>query len=417
MLRLPEGAGRRQNGLIMHAGIEAQSGESGERPRTATFLELFFDLAFVFALTRVAARMYGRLTMHPDLWQVTVGAGKATLLLVALFAIWHQTAWLTSRYDPDSAAVQLVVIIALVATMVMGIALLRAFSSGALAFAIAFATAQISQPLVLIALRRHERHRLELRMLIIYSIAAVPWVVGALLPGWPRALLWVLALAAVYTAPRFGWPVPGLGRSTRETRSEIAVEHLAERYQQFFLIAVGEALLVIGLTYSGVTFDARRTVAFAVSIATAILIWRIYFHRAGLIVAEAAAASANPATFGRSAANTHLVMMIGIVVTATGTKVAIEHPIEHLHPLWNLPILIGPAVFIAGRARFEYEVFGRVSPSRIVAFVALLVLTVALLATPTLVASVAAATVLATVAVADAWRAWGRPPEPAAPPM
>jgi low temperature requirement protein LtrA len=74
-------------------------------------------------------------------------------------------------------------------------------------------------------------------------------------------------------------------------------------------------------------------------------------------------------------------------------------------------ILGGPAVFLAGRARFEYEVFARVSRSRIAAIVALLAL-VPVMVTRTPLASLgAAATVLLIVAVLDARRAWGVPPE------
>jgi len=403
----------------MRTGIEIEFGspEQSDRP---TFLELFFDLVFVFALTRIVARIDEGLTSDPggnQLWDVTLGFFKAVVLLLALYAVWQGTAWSTSRYNPDSSVVQIVVIIALVCSMVMGVAMPRAFSSSGLAFAIAFCVAQISRPLLLrMAVRRPDRRALKLRMLITHSTLAVPWLAGALVTGWPRGLLWGAALVAEYILLRYGWPVPGLGRST-SSRSDIAGGHLAERYQQFFLIALGETILVIGLTYSAGNFNASRTAAFAVSVATSLLIWRIYFHRAGLILAEAVAASTHPATIGRSAANTHVLMTIGIVATAAGYEISIDHAFDHPKVSWLIPILGGPALFIAARSRLEYEVFARVSPSRIVSIVALLVLAPVVLFVPTLVTSAAAAAVLGAAAVADLRRSRGAPPEPAAPPF
>ncbi|MET9303129.1 MULTISPECIES: hypothetical protein [Micromonospora] len=69
------------------------------------------------------------------------------------------------------------------------------------------------------------------------------------------------------------------------------------------------------------------------------------------------------------------------------------------------------------RARFEYEVFGRVSPSRLVGIAALLLPVPLLVRLAPLVAAILAAVVLTVVAVADARRAWGRPPEEAATPF
>ncbi|WP_433531118.1 hypothetical protein ACQPYA_03080 [Micromonospora sp. CA-263727] len=73
-------------------------------------------------------------------------------------------------------------------------------------------------------------------------------------------------------------------------------------------------------------------------------------------------------------------------------------------------ILSGPALYLVGRSRFEYEVFNRVSPSRMIAIGLLLALIPALLRAPPLAALTAAGLILAAVAVADAQRARGNPP-------
>ncbi|WP_432954462.1 low temperature requirement protein A [Micromonospora haikouensis] len=386
----------------------------------ATFLELFFDLVYVFALTRVSARAFEDLAVEAggtSGWSPFTGTGKTLLLLLALWSVWQGTAWTTSRYDPYHFGLQAVVVTALVASMVMGVAIPRAFTVSGLAFAAAYVVAQVTRPLLLlVALGQHEYRQLKLRMLITYLFLGVLWLAGAFLPTNPRVVLWAAALAGEYLASRFGWPVPGLGRSMID-RWQVIGEHLAERYQQFFLIALGETILVAGFAYSGDPSGLARTVAFGTTIVISVLLWRIYFQRAGQILPEAVAKATRPALIGRSAADTHLVMVIGLAATAIGYELTIEHPLGHPAAAWIAMVIGGPVIFLAGRARFEYEVFGRVSPSRWIAALALLAAVPVLLHVATLVSAAAAALALLAVAVADARRAWGRPPEQPAPPF
>ncbi|MDW3848861.1 low temperature requirement protein A [Micromonospora sp. BRA006-A] len=392
---------------------------SGGGPDRATFLELFFDLVYVFALTRISARAFEDLVLEGGQtgWSAVTGGGKTLLLLLALWAVWQGTAWTTSRYDPHHLWLQVIVITALISAMVMGVAIPRAFSHGGLVFAAAYVVAQVSRPAILVlVLHKQQYRRLKLRMLITFCATGVLWLTGALLPVNARVVLWSAALLLEYLAARFGWPLPGLGRST-VSRWDIHGEHLAERYQQIFLVALGETILLAGLSFTRSPTSPGMVTAFAVALATSVLLWRIYVQRAGQILGEAVTRAAHPATIGRSAADTHLVMVIGVVATAIGYELVIEHPAGHNELPWLAVVLGGPALFLAGRARFEYEVFGRVSPSRLVGIAALLLPVPLLVRLAPLVAAILAAVVLAAVAVADARRAWGRPPEEAATPF
>ncbi|MFC4017549.1 low temperature requirement protein A [Micromonospora sp. GCM10011542] len=388
-------------------------------PGRATFLELFFDLVYVFALTRISARAVEDLVEPGGVGagMAFTGGGKTLLLLFALWAVWQGTAWTTSRYDPHHVWLQTVVITALVCSMVMGVAIPRAFSQTGLMFAVAYVVAQLSRPLILlIALGPHPYRRLKLRMAVVFAATGVLWIVGALLPTNAQVVLWAVALGAEYLAARCGWPVPGLGRATI-SRWDIAGEHLAERYQQFFLVALGETILVAGFAYSKGPYGFGHATAFVLALATSIMLWRIYIQRAGQILGEAVVKARQPATIGRSAADTHLVMVVGLAAVAVGHELVVDHPLEHPPMAWLAVVLGGPALFLAGRARFEYEVFGRVSRSRWIAILVLLVLSAPLLLLPALAAAATAVLVLLAVAVADARRAWGSPPEVAAPPF
>ncbi|MFF0154849.1 low temperature requirement protein A [Micromonospora sp. NPDC005203] len=389
-------------------------------PGRATFLELFFDLVYVFALTRISARAFEDLTDGPareHAMAALTGGGKTLLLLLALWSVWQGTAWTTSRYDPYRVPLQTVVITALVCSMLLGVAIPRAFSETSLMFAVAYVVAQVTRPVILsLALGAHPYRRLKVRMAVVFSVSGVFWITGALLSTNMQVTLWTAALALEYLAARCGWPVPGLGRST-VSKWEIAGEHLAERYQQFFLVALGETILVAGFAYSEGPYESGHVWAFALALATSILLWRIYVQRAGRILGEAVVKARHPATIGRSAADTHLVMVVGLAATAIGYELIIQHPLEQIPGPWLTMALGGPALFLAGRARLEYEVFARVSPSRWIALLVLAASAAPLLFLPAVAASAVGVLVLAVVVVVDARRARGAPPEAATPPF
>ena len=396
-------------------GTELLRREEGVAGR-ATFLELFFDLGYVFALTRVALRLLEDLTVQRHI--VLISVGETTLLFLAIWLVWSRGAWVTSRYDPRHPAIQLVLVGMMLGSMMMAVALPQAFGGRAGIFVGAYVAIQVGRPLTeILALRRNEQWRIPARIACWSTASAVPWIVGASLAQGPaRGVLWTLALALDYTGAALGHPTPRLGRTSSGEWGAVSGEHLAERYQQFLNIALGESILIMGLTFAAGDLGPDRTVAFLASFTTTILLWRIYFYRAGQVLAEAIATSSRPAGFKLSAPYTQLVMVSGILATGVGSELVIAHPLEHLDPAWLAVILGGPALFLAGRSRFEYEVFGRVSRSRVIGLLALAVLSPAMVPLPPLMVATVATVVLTGVALGDAMRARKRPPEAPSPP-
>jgi low temperature requirement protein LtrA len=376
-----------------------------EDPRRASFLELFFDLIYVFVFAELVSRLVRRLELTKgtsSAVQLVSESGKVFILLVAVWFVWWHTAWTTSRYDPKRPQIQLVVIIAVFGSLVMGLAVPRAFRIYGLVFVIAYVGTHLARAAILAFALHGERRRLKLRMLIYYSVAAVPWFIGTELHHWRRGLLWLGALLIEFFGTKFGWPIPGFKRISEEA-SVIVGEHLGERYQQIFLISIGESILGSGLALSQIGFKAGSTVAFAVSAITTVLLWRIYFQRAGLILAEAIAQAPRPHRIGQSIAATHFVMITGVVITSTGYQVALALPFTRSAD-WII-IVLGPALFLAGRTRFEYEVFGRIARSRLIALAVLVAIGPAVFRAPQLVPAIVVALVLAAVAIVDTVRA------------
>ncbi|MEV4117260.1 low temperature requirement protein A [Micromonospora sp. NPDC049645] len=380
----------------------------------ATFLELFFDLAFVVALTRVSQRFAG---LSDDTgWTLAEGFARTLLLFLALWLIWSHTTWITSRYEPEQPLIQAVVVGTMFAILVMAVTLPRAMEERAALFAAAYLIVMLVRPLVVAAaLRGHPRRLVPFRLAAWAAATAPLWLGGALGPDHLRLPLWAAALTTDYLAWTLGWPLPGLGAS-RISRWRIAGTHLADRYQQVVLIALGESILVIGTVFSGTDYSGERAAAFAVAFTTSALIWRIYFHRAGLLLSEALDRAAMPGRLGTASERTHLLIVFSVLVTSVGYELVIDDPYGPPRPGWLLFVVGGPMLFLVARARLEYEILGRVSRSRVIGLVALVLFTAALTRWAPMVGLSVVAGVLALVALLDALRGRGRPLEvPASP--
>src|SRR5207248_1912098 len=80
-------------------------------------------------------------------------------------------------------------------------------------------------------------------------------VVGSLLSGRQRDVLWAAAVAIDYAGP--GW----LTRARLRGLQQVAVAHFAERYGLFVIICLGESVVAIGLGASGRSPSAKLAAA------------------------------------------------------------------------------------------------------------------------------------------------------------
>lgn len=399
--------GRLGGGRLLRTGTSLQR---------ASFLELFLDLVFVFALTRLSARMIEDFTT--DQRGVLAGLGQSALLFLALWTVWSLTVWSTSWLDPEAPVIQTVIIMTLIGAMVMAVAVPDGFGARAALFAITFVILQVGRVTYYhIAGHGGPDPRQTTRVLFWIGMSAPLWIVGGLVTaGTVRGWLWTIAVLIDYTGLFLGWPTPRLGAKRLDVRS-LGAEHLAERYQQFLLIALGEAIFVIGLSFSGGEFHAGQSGGFVLALASTVFLWRIYFHLAGRRLAAAISRARNPSRLTTDLAFAHMIMIAGIVLSGVGFDLYITEPLGEFPASWLIAILGGPALFLVGRSVFEYQVFGRVSSSRGGGLLALGVLTPVAPRLPPLAAGVAAAAVLLGVGIADALSSRHQPPEEPAPPL
>ncbi|MGQ5261605.1 low temperature requirement protein A [Micromonospora sp. ZYX-F-536] len=380
-----------------------------ESPRRVTLLELFFDLVYVVALALISRGMVVGLDWHR--------AAEALILLGAVWWTWAITTLVTDMYDPERTEIKLLITAVMFGALLMTTAIPEAFGARGLVFAATYVAIHLGRGLFLMPIvRRHpETQRRAARIFVWFAVSAIPWIIGGYVSDDARIICWAVALAIDYGGFRLAYPVPGLGVVPEKQRN-VTAEHLSERYQQFFIIALGDAILTIGTMFSLAHSEAENIGSFAVAFLTTLVLWRIYVHKSGELLPVAIQASREPSKFLFTAPYTHLLMVAGVVTTAAGFHLVLHEPTGRTPPAWLAVILGGPALFLAGRAAFEYEVFSRVSLSRPGGLLALLTIAPATLYLPPVFASLGALLVLTGVAYADYRRSRGKPPEEPAPP-
>jgi len=412
MVRLPQYQGEAGRTVVAMTGSRA--GEllrKPEQPPRATFLELFFDLVFVFAFIRVSEQLLANVTSQRQTFLTAVG--EPLLLLLALLMIWFATTWVTDLYDPRRQDVGLVLAGTMFGTLLMAVALPKAFGDRALPFAGAYVAIHVGRGLFFVpALRGHVAQRRAAGVLLWFAVSGVSWIVGAILPDRStRGALWALALAIEYAGAILFYPAPWTGRT--RPRWPVAAEYISERYRQFFIVALGELIIVAGTTYAGRYFaGGGSTAAFLVSFVTTVLLFRIYTYPSGEMLPSALAAAPESDRLVRQALVAHLLMVVGIVAIAAGNGLVIEHPLGRTDLGWVNVLVGGPVLFIIGRGYFEHAVFARVFRERLAGLLVLVALAPVMLFVPPLAVATTVMAVLVGVAVADAARSRRRPSDP-----
>ncbi|MDG4840999.1 low temperature requirement protein A [Micromonospora sp. WMMD967] len=207
-------------------GQTPQEDEAGHRH--ATWLELFLDLIFVYALAAVVRRLGDDPSPSPT----------AVLAVIGLFVViqwaWMGQVYYDTRFDPDDALHRLLVLVALV-------------GAGAITLGVDEVPESVLLPvgylivrgvLLLLYLRARPTGPMARVVTTVYLIGFgsgwLIWLASLAAPTELRPVLWVVAMVIELATPWVGarwlnnWPVDN--------------RHLPERIGQFTIIVLGSAL-------------------------------------------------------------------------------------------------------------------------------------------------------------------------------
>lgn len=333
-----------------------------------SFVELFFDLVFVFAITQLSHALIAHFSL--------LGAVETLMLMLAVWWVWIFTSWVTNWLDPEKRAVRCALLVMMLLGLVLSSSLPKAFESRGLVFAAAYVLMQVGRTVFFLwAVRGHSvMVRNFQRILVWLAFSGVLWLAGGLADVGTRIALWAVALVVEYLGPSMYFRVPGLGRSTTADW-DVEGGHMAERCALFIIIALGESILVTGATFSELEWTASTVAAFVVSLVGSITMWWLYFDTTAEAGSHVIASSDEPGRLARLAYTyIHLFMVAGIIAAAVADEFVLHHPDGHADNKTMITVLCSTALFLIGNLLFKWAITGCWARSHVIGLILLALL-------------------------------------------
>ncbi len=362
--------------------------------RGVTPLELLFDLVYVFAVGELAHHLVAHLDLRTGLEMV--------VLILAVAYGWFMTAWGVNFLAPDTVPERLLLAGLAFASLLMSVSISGAFDDRAWLFVTGYVALQVGRAAFLaVALRGGPLGAHFVNDLVWEVATGALWIAGAFAGGDARLVLWALAVAVALAGVGTLHRLPGRGRAVDRDGTGVAPAHLIERFRLFFIIALGETVLIAGAAFVSGPVEAATLAALAVAFAGTIALWWCYFQRAEGLAEEEAGAARDAGPVALRGTWTLTLILLALIAVSVADEMAIAHPGDDATLGFTLLAFGGPALFLLAQVLFIGDAVQDLTRSRVVALAALVLLGFATAPLPLLAATAAATAVLVAVAVAD----------------
>ncbi|MCB0208511.1 MAG: low temperature requirement protein A [Anaerolineae bacterium] len=345
--------------------MKAQSIVSPE-DQSATFVELFFDLVFVFSVTQIVG------LLHEGITWITIG--QAILVFWLVWWAWTQFTWALNAADTTHSLVELSTLVATGVAFFMAVALPDAFHGGGLWFALPYVLVRIiGLGLYIWVASADPSQRAAVQRFGLVSIGGLAAVlIGGFIGGSIQYWMWGVAilldvLAAVVGGEAEGW--------------NLHHEHFGERHGLFVIIALGESLIIAasGMTHAAWTSNLVIISILAVTITCAL--WWSYFpctkHQIDHVLE--ALHGAEQSRLARDVYSLfHFPMLCGIIAYAVAIEEIVAHPSEPLEFEGRAALALGLILFVGGMVVAFWRAAGRLLLSRLIFTIVTAVLIVAM---------------------------------------
>jgi low temperature requirement protein LtrA len=332
---------------------------------TADPVELFFDLAFVFAFSQLVSHL-----VHYPTW---TGAWEAALLFAILWLPWSWFTWSANAVPGNQRAVRVVFLIATAVTVPMAASVGTAFGSGGTTFAISGAAIMLlSVTLQVLSLDRDSAvFQSTMRLAAPVLGALVLLVAGGFVEGNARVALWVGMVVVIFLATA----------SAGSGEWIVRTGHFAERHGLILIIALGEVIVAIGIAVvssfdDNGGLDGNTRIGLLAAGAFAGLLWWSYFDR--VLPALEHRGEQITEFRGRYARDVytwaHAPIIAGVITAAAAAEEILLHPSDPLHGEFRFMFAAGLALFFGGIAIAVYRAWRALAFERLGALAVIVVL-------------------------------------------
>lgn len=285
--------------------LRLRIGKEDEGERRATWLELFYDLVFVVAISQLAHNLKEDISITGFLGFV--------FLFIPVWWSWIGTTMYANRFDNDDIGRRLLVVLQMLTAAAMAVNIHHGLSENAPGFAIAYSLSRFVLVLEYVRAGIHipQARPLTTRYALGFAIAASFWLLSAAVPSPWRFVLWgigaVIDLVTPFTARKY------------QLQFLPHASHLPERFGLFTMIVLGEAIVAVVDGVSKQHWDILSTTSGIFGLGIAFSLWSVYFDNLGGSSIRMAKSE------GRVRKMllwlyTHLPLVIGIAATGVGVE-------------------------------------------------------------------------------------------------
>jgi low temperature requirement protein LtrA len=291
---------------------------SSPSDQRVTFVELFFDLVFVFCVTQIVSLLHNGVT-----WRTI---GEVVLVFWLVWWGWTQFTWALNAADTTHPRVEVATLIATGVAFFLAVGIPSAFHGFPLWFAGTYVAVRVLGLLVYDWVAwADESQRAAVRLFSLVSVGGlVAVLIGGTLGGAAQYIWWSLAIALDLVAAAVGGKAEGWN---------LHPEHFSERHGLFVIIALGESLIVAAISLTGFDWPAYKVTAAILSVSIAGAMWWSYFVRNKLELDEALEETQGNqrSMLARDAYSIiHFPMVLGIIAYAATVERALGHPSDPL---------------------------------------------------------------------------------------
>ncbi len=234
--------------------------------RRATWMELFYDLVFVVAISVVSQMLYQNTT-----W---LGLAQCSILFVAVWNAWLAGTFYADRFDNDDLYHHFFYFAQMLCIVFVALFIPNGFDTKSQSLAMAYSA------LWLLIFTLYLRVIIALpssrvvtgKVLCGITLSIVVWIISIFIPPPGRFVCWVLGLILYLSTPVV------LRKTLTRSQATLSDTHLPERFALFTIIVLGET---IASTVHGIQLHALTPFAIVTAISGLVLafvIWQLYFQ-------------------------------------------------------------------------------------------------------------------------------------------
>ena len=288
------------------------------KDQKVTFVELFFDLVFVFCVTQVVSLLHDGVT-----WR---SVGEAVLVFWLVWWGWTQFTWALNAADTTHPRVEVATLVATGVAFFLAVGIPSAFHGHSFWFASTYVAVRVLGLLLYDWVAWADvSQRTVVRRFSLFSVGGmIAVLIGGWLGGNAQYAFWAMAIvldlvAAVVGASADGW--------------NLRPEHFSERHGLFVIIALGESLIVAAITLSDGEWPAAQLITAVICVAIAGAMWWSYFVRNKVELDHAleSAKGKEQSMLARDAYSIiHFPMLLGVIAYAATVETALSHATDPL---------------------------------------------------------------------------------------